>query len=269
MKLACASWSFPYCTLPEAVGIARALGVPALDIGVDYRSAIDRSLLVQDPEQAARDVRALEFTHPCFYYRFADTLDGRNLADPHCRESNLSDFRSVARFCSACNIGVVFVLPGVLNPGQSVARALDESARSLNALLPIAQEAGLTLTIEAHVQSFLESPRLVLDLLGQVPGLKLTLDYSHFVCLGYRQEEIDPLAPYAAHVHLRQAKPGALQTKLEYGTINFPVLISTLKDVGYQGYLVLENVHQTYMNTLYDDVLSETIKMRDLVLREI
>jgi sugar phosphate isomerase/epimerase len=67
------------------------------------------------------------------------------------------------------------------------------------------------------------------------------------------------------HVHLRQARPGVLQAKLDEGTINFPALIATLKDCGYEGYLSLEYVHQSYMNTLYDDVLSETIKMRDLV----
>ena len=86
--------------------------------------------------------------------------------------------------------------------------------------MPIAGEAGVTLTIEPHVHSYLESPALVLDLLDKVPGLKLTLDYAHFVCLGYRQDEIDVLAPHAAHVHLRQAKAGELQTKLAKGTIN-------------------------------------------------
>jgi len=36
------------------------------------------------------------------------------------------------------------------------------------------------------------------------------------------------------------------------------------KEVGYNGYLSIEYVHQNYMMTIYDDVLSETIKMRDL-----
>ena len=37
-----------------------------------------------------------------------------------------------------------------------------------------------------------------------------------------------------------------------------------LKEVGYNDYLSIEYVHQNYMMTVYDDVLSETIKMRDL-----
>ena len=77
--------------------------------------------------------------------------------------------------------------------------------------------------------------------------------------------EIDPLAPHAAHVHLRQARPGALQCKLEHGTLNFPAMLATLAGHGYRGRLAIEYVHQGYMDTLHDDVLSETIKMRDLV----
>ncbi len=83
--------------------------------------------------------------------------------------------------------------------------------------------------------------------------------------MGYRQEEIDPLAAHAAHVHLRQAGPGVLQSKLLHGTINFLALIASMRQHAYGGYLALEYVHQEYMNTLYEDVLTETVQLRDLV----
>jgi sugar phosphate isomerase/epimerase len=140
---------------------------------------------------------------------------------------------------------------------------LAESARSLNALMRVAARSKTVLTIEAHVHSYLESPSMVLQLLERVEGLKLTLDYAHFACLGYRQEEIDPLAPHAAHVHLRQARPGVLQAKSNEGTINMNALFGTLRDSGYQGAMSLEYVYQDYMNTRYDDVLTETILLRD------
>ena len=41
-------------------------------------------------------------------------------------------------------------------------------------------------------------------------------------------------------------------------------MFGKLKEVGYDQYLAIEYVHQNYMMTVYDDVLSETIKMRDL-----
>ncbi len=76
---------------------------------------------------------------------------------------------------------------------------------------------------------------------------------------------MDPLAPYAAHVHLRQAKQGFLQTRLEHGTLNFPRILDTLRAAGYDGYLAVEYVHQDYLQTDNVDVISETVKLRDLV----
>ena len=265
MRLGLTSWSLRACSTAEAVAIARALGFAGLDLGYFYGPALSKAAILADPEAAAREVRALGIAVPNFYHLFGDTLAGRNLADPKSLDRNAEDFAKVARFCEVAGIASVFVLPGVCNPGQSRAQALDASAASLATLLPLARRAGVTLTVEPHVHSYLESPDLVLDLIGRVPGLKLTLDYAHFTCLGQTQDRIDALAPHAAHVHVRQARPGALQTKLAQGTINMPAMLGTLRDAGYDGWLALEWVHQDYMDTLHDDVLTETIACRDLL----
>lgn len=265
MQLSLASWSLRACALPEAVGIARALGIAALDLGYFYGPALDRAAVLADPERTAETVRALGVTVPCFYHLFGATPAERNLADPRHRDANLADFARIARFCRAAGIATVFVLPGVCNPGQGRAEALAEAAASLAGLARIARDAGITLTVEPHVHSFLESPALTLELLARVPGLRLTLDYAHFVCLGWCQDEIDVLAPHAAHVHLRQARPGVLQARAGQGTINFAAQLGALRAAGFAGYLALEYVHQDYMDTRYDDVLTETILLRDAV----
>ena len=265
MQLSLTSWSLPACSLPEAAAIARALGFAGLDLGYFYGPALPKAKLLADPEALAHEVRALGIAVPSFYHLFGDTLADRNLADPAALEANLADFAKVARFCAAAGIPTVFVLPGVCNPGQGRMQALAQSATALRALLQVARAQGLTLTIEPHVHSYLESPALTEALIDRVPGLRLTLDYAHFVCLGYPQEEIDPLARHAAHVHLRQARPGMLQTKISEGTLNLPAILATLRDAEFSGYLAVEWVHQDYMDTLYDDVLTETIAARDIV----
>ncbi len=265
MKLSLTSWSLRACSLEEAAGLSKVLGIGALDIGYFFGPALDKAALLAEPERMAERVLSLGVDLPNLDHLFGDTLADRNLADPRHRDRNEADFRQVVRFCKAAGVPTVFVLPGVVNPGQSRRDALDQSAASLAALLPIAREAGVTLTIEPHVHSYLESPALVLELLDRVPGLKLTLDSAHFVCLGWRQDEIDPLAPHAAHVHLRQTKIGALQTKLDKGTINFGALFGTLRDAGYAGRLAIEYTNQDYMDSIFDDILTETIGMRDLV----
>jgi sugar phosphate isomerase/epimerase len=267
MKLSLTSWSFPACNLSEVTGIARALGINAIDLSYFYASGLNRAVLLEQPEKLAAELEALGVQASNLYHLFGDGLDGRNLALDASLPENLEDFKKVVHFCQLAKIPSVMVLPGVINPGQTRLAALEQSAQSLRALLPVAQAAGVTLATEPHVHSYLESPNLTLELLGRVPGLKLVLDYAHFVCLGYRQEEIDVLVPHAAHVHLRQARMGVLQSKLEQGTINFPALLGTLHESGFDGFLALEYVHQDYMGTLYDDVLTETVKLRDLVRR--
>ncbi|MHA1566140.1 MAG: sugar phosphate isomerase/epimerase family protein [Alphaproteobacteria bacterium] len=264
MKLSLTSWSLPQCTLKEAAGISKTLGINSLDVGLFYRSSLDKGQLLADPNAVAQSVRQLDIAIPSYYHLFGRNPSERNLASGKDIDRNAADLERVMTFCAAAGIGTVFILPGLINAGQSRGDAMAKSAEALNAMIDVAKDFPTQLTIEAHVHSYLESPTLTLALLERVDGLKLTLDYAHFACLGYRQEEIDVLAPHAAHVHLRQARPGALQTKGNQGTLNMAAQFGTLRDAGYNGALSIEYVHQDYMATLYDDVLSETILMRDL-----
>lgn len=261
MRLSVTSWSFPGLTLPEVAGLAKVLGIPAIDVGLAYRAGLDKAEVLADPLAAAEQLRGLGVGIANYYHVFGEGLAERNLARPGTVDGNARDLERVLEFAGAAGIGTVFVLPGIVNPGQSREEAARVSAESLRVLLEV-PGARERLCVEPHVQSWVESPGLAMRLV-EATGVRLALDYAHFVCLGYRQEEVDPLAPFAAHVHLRQARPGALQAKFAQGTINFPALFGTLRDAGYQGALALEAVHQDYMGTLHDDVLTETVAMRD------
>lgn len=262
MKLSLTAWSMPSCTLEECAALSKALGINALDVGLLYRSALDKAELLSDPLATAQKVRALDIVTPNFYHLFGDSLEDRNLAQLGTLDDNLVDLEKLLIFADAANIGTIFILPGVVNPGQSREDAFRVSAKSLKAMVELSNSYNATLCIEPHVQSFAESPQIV-ELLVKATGIKLALDYSHFACLGYRQDEVDPLAKYAAHVHLRQAKMGDLQAKFAQGTLNFPAMFGTLRDVGYTGHLAIEPVHQEYMNTWFDDILTEIIALRD------
>jgi sugar phosphate isomerase/epimerase len=262
VRLSLTSWSFPALTLEEAAGIAKAIGIGALDVGHLYRSALDRSEMVADPAAVAGRVKALGIAVPNYYHHFGADLADRNLALPGTLDRNLREFERVLAFADAAGIPTVFLLPGIVNPGQSRRQALDVSAESLKALIEVGKDFKAEICIEPHVRSYAESPAIVAELIERT-GIRLALDYAHFVFLGYRQDEIDPLAKHAIHVHLRQARPGALQAKFAEGILNYPAMFATLRDVGYDRALAIEYVHQGYINAWYDDVLTETVTMRD------
>jgi len=262
MKLSLTAWSMPSCTLAECAAISEALGIGALDVGLFYRSALDRDAILADPGGAAGMLEPLGVEIPNYYHLFGEGLEGRNLSLPGTIDANARDLDRVLTFADAAGIPTVFVLPGMVNPGQSRADAARVAGESLTELQRVARNHAALLSIEPHVHSWAESPDLVLDLVERT-GVGLTLDYAHFACLGYRQEEIDRLAPHAVHVHLRQARMGALQTKFRHGTLNFAAMFGTLREAGYDGALAIEPVHQDYMNTLFEDVLTEIVALRD------
>jgi sugar phosphate isomerase/epimerase len=262
MKLSVTAWSFPALTLTECAHVARALGIGALDVGLFHASALDKSLILNEPDAAAAPLRGLGVTLANYYHLFGTSLADRNLAQPGSLDRNLADLERVLTFADAAGIATVFILPGVVNSGQSRDDAARHAAESLTEMMALARGFAARICVEPHVHSWAESPDLVRRLIDRT-GIGLALDYAHFACLGYRQDEIDLLAPHAVHVHLRQARMGALQAKFAQGTLNFPAMFGCLRDTGYAGFLALEAVHQDYMNTLSEDVLTETVALRD------
>ena len=265
MKLSITSWSFPACTLQESWDITKALGISHMDVGLLHGATLNRAEILQAPVAAAKKISDLGISVSNLYWLFGASPQDRPLSDIAAREKNLADYSQVLAFANALNIPSLFLLPGVASAGISQEELLDNSAQALREMLPLADEQNVALSVEPHIGGLLKSPTMTLAFLEQVPGLKLTLDYAHFACMGFAQSDIDLLAPHAAHVHMRQARPGALQAKMAEGTLDFVAMVQTLREANYEGYLSIEYVHQDYMNTLFDDVLTETIKMRDLL----
>ncbi len=98
MQLSLTAWSMPACTLQEAAAISRALGINALDVGLFYRSALDKAALLADPLAMAESLKPLGVRLPNYYHLFGDGLSGRNLALPGTLSANLADLEKVLIF---------------------------------------------------------------------------------------------------------------------------------------------------------------------------
>src|SRR5207245_2230932 len=140
----------------------------------------------------------------------------------------------------------ITLLPGVIWPELGHERSFELAVTGLRELVPIANDRGLRLSIEAHVESVAESPELARRLCDAVAGLRLTLDYSHFLTLGYSPSDVHALLPLAGHFHARQAAPGRLQASAKDGTLNFPDLVGRLTALGYDGDVCLEYTWQEW-----------------------
>lgn len=263
MKLSLSSWSFPYLTLAEAGAVTQALGFAAIDLGYFFAPSLDKARLLSDPQRYGAEVASLLPVRVAnVFHLFGEDEVDRNLSRP-VDPQNLADLKSALTFAKAVSVPSIFVLPGMINAGQSRSDAVSTSVEALKPMVAAGQEVGIDVLIEPHLGSILNSPAITQNLVHAVPGLKIVLDPSHYIAMGYRQEEIEPLVSIAGHVHVRQARPGLIQTKMEQGIIDFHGFFAALRDSGYDGWLAIEYEHELGTHSQYDDVISETVKMRD------
>ena len=94
MKLSATSWSFPLLTLAEAGRVVEALGIDGLDLGLFYKSSLDKKRILADPEAYGEEIRAtLPVRVANYYHLFGSDLHERNLALPPDPE-NLRDLKA-------------------------------------------------------------------------------------------------------------------------------------------------------------------------------
>ena len=268
MKICLAIQSLRSCTLEEAAGITHALGLDAMDLDGVMDTTLKREKILSVDREEVQRVKDLGLVTPNIHWTFAPAslTPVINDPDPKVRADNKDQIKRLVEFCQAASIPSILVLPGMLLPGQSAADGRALSVDVLNEYAELSQEANIDLYIEPHVKCSFESPKMAGWLVQQVLGARLALDYAHFICQGYTQPEVDALIPYTGHVHLRQAKSGLLQAKLEDGTINFGLVVDGLRSADYSGYWCIEYVHQDFIGADNVDVLTETVKMRDFLL---
>ena len=112
------------------------------------------------------------------------------------------------------------MIPGIDWPGETHEDSLARAGEELGRRAAEAREQGVRFSIEPGVGSVCRSPSDVLRLCELAPELELTLDYSHYVSLGFSEDEIKPLLAYTRHIHVRGATKGRLETSAgEYGRL--------------------------------------------------
>jgi sugar phosphate isomerase/epimerase len=173
----------------------------------------------------------------CFLLNFGWPI---NSPDAERRQRTHELFPGVCRFASAIGCKSILVIPGPVLTDQSKERSLELSAGALQNLAAIAGDFSLHLNAEADIDSCASTPEAAEELCKRVPGLGLTLDYSHFVCQGIEPARIERLHRFTRHLHVRQAAPGQIATEIDDGVIDFSAVLRQLESTGYSGLYCVE-----------------------------
>ena len=275
MRLSCTDSTFPKLSHRAALSVIADLGIPCVDLcvfGVDGHHFIRPEAVVSDSVEAALDARRRVEDAGLVVCDVFVVLGGdfAALAVNHPDEAQRRESRQqclrMFEFAAAAGAPGVTLLPGIAWPGEDPNVSRHRAADELQWRATRAATHGLQLSIEAHVESIVETPDQVLELLASAPGVRLTLDPGHFVYQGFTDSDVDVLIPFARHVQARQAAPGLLQTRLDDGTIDFVRFLHKLEAAGYSGCFGLEYQWDDWLECNRVDCIAETACLRDLVL---
>ncbi len=201
----------------------------------------NRDTIRQNASQAGVDI-------PCVA---AHLLNQGGLADPDMEAFGLDAVRTGIRLCTdlgAAYLLVPFFGPAMMRDDQSVARL----EANLRLLAPEAEQAGVTLSIEHTLRG--DETAALLERVDS-PAVGNYWDMANCMGLGYDPlEEIAQLGKHIVRVHAKEyhqgdAAPGTprephfdgLNTKpFGQGDVPVPEVLTALKEIGYDGYVVLE-----------------------------
>lgn len=272
LNLAGADFTYPLLAHDQALDVLAMLGYQGVDIGLfQDRSHLQPSHVLPNLATSARELgdkvraRGLDFAD-IFFQSSSFEVMAANHPDAGERRKSRHFFQQMLEFAARCGARHMTGLPGLRWDGEAPATSIQRCAEELVWRVEKAKEADVTFSVEPHLGSVVPTPQEALQLVEQVPGLTLTLDYTHFTYQGIGDAEIEPLIPYASHFHARGACRGRLQAPRAENVIDYVRVLRELKRAEYTGYIGIEYVWQEWERNNEVDNISESIMLRDLLL---
>ena len=151
-------------------------------------------------------------------------------------------FSEILDFARRINAPGMTMGTGPLFGDEPTSDSLRRSADELSWRIEAASRHGIEVRIEGGVGGNADTPAKVLDLVDLTPGLKLTVDYCHFVYQGFSEEEIDPLLEHIGHFQCRGAAPGRMQVNFNENEIDYGRIVDLLVAQGYDAFFSIEYV---------------------------
>jgi len=269
-RLACADFTFPLLPHRQALQLIAMLGFEGVDIGLfEERSHLWPSREFADAARSAQDLKQtlddLGLKPADIFLQMAPDFTPYAINHPEeARRQKARDwFLRALGYANACGCRHVTTLPGVHFEGEAREDSLARCVEELHWRVEQARNSEIVFGVEAHVGSLVPTPSQAAELVQAVPGLTLTLDYTHFTRAGLPDSDIEPLLHYASHFHVRGAREGRLQTNFASNTIDYTRVKRAMQEAGYTGWVGIEYVWIDWEHCNECDNLSETILYRD------
>ena len=275
-KLACADFTFPLLPHDKVLQLIAMLEFEGVDIGLfENRSHLWPSREFAQLRSAAQRLKSQLDAHGLAAADIFLQMDpdfapyAINHPEAARRQKARDWFIRTLEYAGQVGARHVTTLPGVEFDGAAPADAWQRAVDELHWRVEQAQRFNIVFGVEPHVGSIVPDPRRAAQLVDQVPGLTLTLDYTHFRRLGMADVEVEPLVALASHFHVRGARPGRLQTMFKDNTIDYARVVNVMRATGYIGWLGIEYIWLDWEGCNECDNISETILFRDHIRAQV
>ena len=247
--LGCCSQNFRGLGLEDCVRLTAGMGFKYINIGAFTEDfPVPPSKILADPVKTGREIKevcARYGTVPVEFFICSVKIgDGTrvqpNDPDESRRRTMLEAFRKVCECAVEAGLSHIMGVPGELEANTSPDKGMSVSLDTLPKMQEIAREAGTALTIEPHRGSLLASPEDALAMLAKLPGMTLSLDYSHFIGGGFSPKELIPLHAHARHIHAKPARNGVGKCLFYDGDDYYEPLLKDLLDRNWEGVMAME-----------------------------
>ena len=167
--------------------------------------------------------------------------------NPEVRKKGQALTRSSIDLAADLGVDTLLYIPGVVTDNAPFTQVWDAARAATEALLPQAEQAGVTLAVENVWNALILSPRDMLEFVDGFasPHLRVYFDVGNVMQFGRPQHWIEALgAERIARVHVKDftLRPGGWLgfTQLLHGDVDWPVVMQTLRRVGYGGWITPE-----------------------------
>lgn len=267
IEVGCCAHAFKGWSLAKAAGFLADCGFTWISPGATGPDAqIDPTVAAREPEHAAEGLLEVASAYGVRYselFLCPVHVSGRAVApsdpDSEAVRDMLDAFRAICRFARLAGFQNVMGVPGSPVEGEEPAETWRRSAEVLARMLDIALEEEMTFTVEPHRWSILKSPEDIRRMLDEVPGLKLTLDYSHYVGTGFGAQDLIPLHESAFHVHAKPCGYGYYKSLVHEDEGIWRPAIRDLMRRKWQGVISTECIHDTRCRTLTQNAAFQNI----------
>ncbi|MBI3969662.1 MAG: sugar phosphate isomerase/epimerase [Chloroflexi bacterium] len=206
-----------------------------LDLARDYKHDILWTSEGRDRLRALAKETGVEVASVCLGALWGQTFASDDAGD---RQRARAIVTEASRFTPELGPHVILV-PIVGVEGQDPAVGVERWIEGLRDCAPVAEETGAILALENVGRSPARSAPAILELINAVdsPAVKAYYDIGNATSFGYdATEELRLLDGNVAQVHIK----GARSAQLWENTLDMAAVARTLKEIGYDGYLVFE-----------------------------